>query len=145
MISQSAEYALRAVVWLAGHPGATLSTSEIARRTAVPLGYLSKVLQALSRAGLVASTPGRTGGFVLTREPHRISVLDVINAVAQLPRIECCPLGIESHGHDLCPLHKRLDDVAAYVEHVFAKTMIAELLKEGTPNLPLCGAFECGT
>ncbi|MEK7732321.1 MAG: Rrf2 family transcriptional regulator, partial [Planctomycetota bacterium] len=55
MISQSAEYALRAVLWLAGHPEATLSTAEIARRTMVPGGYLSKVLQALARAGLVVS------------------------------------------------------------------------------------------
>ena len=142
MMSQSAEYALRAVVWLAGHPAATLSTPEIARGTMVPPGYLSKILQALARAGLVASTPGRAGGFVLTRPATRISVLDVINAVGQLQRIERCPLGIEAHGRRLCPLHKRLDEVATYVERVFAKTTIGELLK-GTSSPPLCEVAEC--
>ncbi len=75
MISQSAEYALRAVVWLAGHPESTLSTPEIARPTMVPAGYLSKVLQALARNGLVVSTPGRAGGFVLNRPANRNSVI----------------------------------------------------------------------
>ena len=145
MISQSAEYALRAVMWLAGHPEATLSTPEIARRTMVPAGYLSKMLQALARAGLVASTPGRAGGFVLTRPPNRISVLDVINAVGRLPRIEHCPLGMEAHGQHLCPLHKRLDDVAAHAERVFAETTLADLVKERESGAVLCETVQCLT
>ena len=46
-ISQTAEYALRAVVWLAGHAEAAMGTPEIARSTRVPPGYLAKVLQLL--------------------------------------------------------------------------------------------------
>ena len=145
MISQSAEYALRAVVWLAEQPGATLSTQAIARRTMVPAGYLSKVLQALARAGLVASTPGRAGGFVLTRPPNRISVLDVINAVGRLQRIDRCPLGVEGHGSQLCPLHKRLDDVAAHAERVFAETTLADLVKERESGGVLCETVQCLT
>jgi Rrf2 family protein len=143
MISQSAEYALRAVVWLAGHAEETLSTPEIARRTMVPAGYLSKVLQALARAGLVASTPGRAGGFVLTRPSNRISVLDVINAVGRLPRIERCPLGIETHGCQLCPLHQRLDDVAAHAERVFGDTTMADVLKSNESGGALCETVPC--
>ena len=145
MISQSAEYALRAVVWLAGHPEATHSTSEIARRTMVPAGYLSKMLQALARAALVSSTPGRAGGFVLARPANRISVLDVINAIGQFPRIERCPLGMEAHGQHLCPLHKRLDDVAAHAERVFAETTMADLVKEGDSGGVLCETVQCLT
>ena len=145
MISQSAEYALRAAVWLAGHSEATLSTPEIARRTMVPAGYLSKILQALARAGLVASTPGRAGGFILTRPANRISVLDVINAVGQLPRIERCPLGKEAHEQHLCPLHKRLDQVAAYAERVFAETTLADLLRESECSEVLCETVQCLT
>ncbi len=143
MISQSSEYALRAVVWLAGHPEDTLSTPEIARRTKVPGGYLSKVLQALGRAGLVTSTPGRIGGFILSRPPSRISVLDVINAVGKLPRIERCPLGMETHRQHLCPLHKRLDDVAELAERRFAETMISDLVNEARDALPLCQTILC--
>jgi len=145
VISQSAEYALRAVVWLAAHPEETLSTPEIARRTMVPAGYLSKVLQALARAGLVTSTPGRAGGFVLTRPPDRISVLDVIGAVGPLLRIERCPLGVEAHGEHLCPLHERLDAVVAHAERIFSETTIAELVKESGAIGVLCESARCLT
>lgn len=52
MTSQTAEYALRAVVWLASQPERALNTRQISAATQVPAGYLSKVLQALARAGL---------------------------------------------------------------------------------------------
>jgi len=51
MISRTAEYALRAVIVLGSSPGSPLTTQQIAARTRVPSGYLSKVLQALGRAG----------------------------------------------------------------------------------------------
>lgn len=43
--------------------------------------YLAKQLQALSRAGLIHSTQGKSGGYALTRSPDRITVLDVVDAV----------------------------------------------------------------
>ena len=55
MISQTAEYALRAVVCLATTPGTPMTTQEIAKITKVPQGYLAKVLQALSRGEIVQS------------------------------------------------------------------------------------------
>lgn len=138
MISQTSEYALRAVVWLAREGDRPLPTAEIARATQVPAGYLSKVLQALSRGGLVQSRPGRHGGFVLSRSASTISVLDVLNAVDPIPRIERCPLGIATHGTNLCALHRRLDDAIALVGDAFAGTSIDELLTEAG-SVPLCG------
>jgi Rrf2 family transcriptional regulator, nitric oxide-sensitive transcriptional repressor len=138
MISQTAEYALRAVVWLAGHPDADLSTPNIARVTQAPPGYLSKVLQALSRAGLVESRPGRKGGFRLLRPPTELSVLDVVNAVDPVLRIRHCPLNLESHAAGLCPLHRRLDAALGQVEEAFAKTTIGELLADSADAPPLC-------
>lgn len=138
MISQTAEYALRAVVWLASKGDGSLGTLHIAEATRVPAGYLSKVLQALARAGLVVSQPGRSGGFTLVRRPEEISVLDVINAVDPIQRIKTCPLDLKSHGVQLCPLHRRLDDAMAKAEEAFATSTIAELLAEPTTSTPLC-------
>lgn len=139
-ISQSAEYALRAVVWLAAHPEQTLSTQAIAEGTRVPAGYLSKILQGLARAGLVQSCPGRIGGFTLTQPPADTSVLDVLNAVDPPQRLRTCPLGIESHGSKLCPLHRSLDQVAQWAEQAFRRTMIAQLLSDDAARPPLCEA-----
>jgi Rrf2 family protein len=140
MISQSTEYALRAVVCLAEEPDSRLSTARIAETTRVPPGYLSKVLQALARAGLVTSVPGRVGGFRLTRSPTSITVLDVVNAVDPVKRIESCPLGLRSHRTRLCPLHRRLDEAAEALERAFAATTIAEIVGEPGPIRALCEA-----
>ncbi len=138
LISQTAEYALRAIVWLARDPAMPLGTSRIARATHVPAGYLSRVLQALARAGLVESSPGRSGGFRLLRSRRKISVLDVVNAVDPVVRIVRCPLGRKSHRGRLCPLHRKLDDAAAMVQRAYAETTIAEILAEESPIAALC-------
>jgi Rrf2 family nitric oxide-sensitive transcriptional repressor len=144
VFSQTAEYALRAIVWLAAHREAAHTTRQIARGTKVPADYLSKVLQSLGRAGYVSSQRGLHGGFVLAVEPRELSILDVINVVDPLQRIRECPLGIEMHGANLCLLHQRLDRAIAEVERVFATSTVADVLRDRGPGAssPLC---ESGT
>ena len=133
MISQSTEYALRAIVLLARHQGDLLSTHRIAEETRVPSHYLSKVLQGLSRSGLVESRPGRSGGIVFPHDPRRVTVLQVVTAIDPLRRIRECPLGI--HGKDLCPLHRRLDEAMEVAESALARSTIAELVAGSSPAL----------
>lgn len=137
MISRTAEYALRAVVWLADEPDRAVGTKTISDAARIPPGYLSKVLQILSRAGIVSSTPGRGGGFRLVGRPDEISVLDVITAVDPIERIHTCPLHLPSHANRLCPLHARLDQAMGQMEDAFARSTIAELLAEETLSPPL--------
>jgi Rrf2 family protein len=138
MFSQTAEYALRAVVWLAANTGAPQTNVQIAKATRVPRGYLSKIMQTLVRRELVRSQRGLGGGFALTRDPRQLSVLDVLEAVDPLRRISSCPLGLPTHAHKLCPLHARLDAALAFVQEAFRKSTIADLLSDDTPSNPLC-------
>lgn len=138
MISQTAEYALRAIVYLAMNPGNAFTTQQISLTTKVPAAYLSKVLQSLVRAGLVQSQRGLGGGFILTKAPERINILEVLDAVDPIQRIRRCPLGLKAHGTTLCALHKKLDDATAIIEKTFADTTIAEILARPTASIPLC-------
>ena len=138
MISPTAEYALRAVVAIAQSGGDSVVTSTIAAITRVPPGYLPKVLQTLRKAGLVDSKRGLGGGFTLARPAEEVTGLEVVNAVDPIKRIDRCPLGIDSHGTNLCPLHKRLDEATELVEQSFASTRIAELLAAPGRSAPLC-------
>lgn len=138
MISQTAEYALRAIAHLASQPDTPQTTQQIAETTRVPLPYLSKVLQALVRAGLIHSQRGLHGGIKLLKPPETLSVYDVIQAVDPLQRITTCPLGLEAHGTHLCPLHRRLDDAFLQVEQAFRQSTIADLLREPTTSKSLC-------
>lgn len=135
MITQTAEYALRAIVYLADQDQPR-TTQEIAERTQVPAGYLSKVLQNLCKSKLVSSQRGLHGGFVLVDSPENISVLQVVNAVDPVRRIHECPLGL--HGKNLCPLHRKLDDAARLIEESFGETTILELNSVPRSRKPLC-------
>ncbi len=143
MISPTAEYALRAVVALARAGDTAMVTSKIAETTLVPPGYLSKVLQMLRRKGVVRSKRGLGGGFVLAKHPGELTVLDVVNAVDPIKRIEQCPLRIDTHGRQLCSLHRRLDAAAAMVQHSFAETTVAEILADRDHIAPLCEPADC--
>jgi Rrf2 family protein len=114
------------------------TTQQIAEQTQVPSGYLSKVLKALGRAGVVEAQRGLYGGFILARPLNELTILDVINAVDPLERIERCPLGIAAHGDRLCPLHRRLDQGIAEMEALFKGTTIGELLAEQETSQPMC-------
>lgn len=127
MISQTTEYALRAVVYLAQHSNESWTTQQIADATRVPAGYLSKVLQGLSRFGVVTSQRGRHGGFQLTKPPSEFTVLEVVNAVEPVQRLKKCPMGIASHTGTLCSLHGTLDEAIGMVEAKFASTTLEDL------------------
>jgi Rrf2 family nitric oxide-sensitive transcriptional repressor len=137
MISRTTEYALRAIVWLAAHGQNPRTTRQIAAATRVPGGYLSKVMQALVDAGIVNSQRGPGGGFVLARPAAALTVLEVVDAVDPIRRIESCPLGLRSHAEQLCALHRRLDEALAMIRAAFSSCTVADLLA-GEGASPLC-------
>jgi Rrf2 family transcriptional regulator, nitric oxide-sensitive transcriptional repressor len=144
MLSQTAEYALRAVVALGLNTDRHLTNRDIAELTKVPVCYLAKVLQALVRAGLVASHRGSSGGFGLVRSPEQVTLLDVVSAVDPVGRIITCPLKIDSHGNRLCGLHRRLDAGLSMIETLLACSTIAEVIDDPDAGVPLCES-DCAT
>jgi len=138
MFSQTVEYALRAVVYLASQAPEARTTGQIHRATKVEQTYLSKVLQGLAKKGIVTTRRGIGGGVALAKSPEKLTILDVVNAVEPIKRIKTCPLGLSGHGVRLCPLHKRMDAALASVEAAFRDTTLAEVLAEPSASVPLC-------
>jgi Rrf2 family transcriptional regulator, nitric oxide-sensitive transcriptional repressor len=137
MLPKTAEYALRAVVWLARDPDRPESADAIAAATQTPRRYLQRVLQDLVLHGLVRSQPGPHGGYSLAAESEKVTILDVVTAVAPLERIRECPLGIPAHA-ELCPLHRELDKAYAATEEAFSRVTIAELVELSGDKAPIC-------
>ena len=130
MISQTAEYALRAIVYLGNQAGEPSTTAQLANEIDAPPSYLAKVMKGLTRAGIVGSQRGLHGGFTLARDPSDVTILDVVNAVDAFHRIPHCPLGRPAHTSGLCPLHRRMDNVMAAAENTLQHTSIGEVLEE---------------
>jgi Rrf2 family protein len=143
MISQTVEYALRAVVALAIRHDAPCTSHQLAEATKVPGPYLLKVMQSLAKAGLVRAQRGLHGGYRLVDPPDQITLWDVVQAVEPFKRIETCPLGIEGH-LELCGLHRMLDNAMASAENAFRATTLASLVDATKPVRPLCEASPSG-
>jgi Rrf2 family protein len=136
MLSQTAEYALRAVLHIAEH-GADrpVSVGEISEALAVPRNYLSKTLHQLSRAGVVTSTFGPGGGFQLGARANALT-LDRIIAPFDTSGERHCLLG-QTRCRDSapCAAHGRWKDIAEQIHTFFATTTVADLLNGGADEL----------
>ena len=137
MFSQTAEYALRAMTCLAREPARSMTTADIARATKVPPGYLSKVLQQLTRSGMVTALRGLRGGYRLKGAPEDVTILQVVNAVDPLQRIRTCPLDLPEHGTKLCLLHRRMEEAIAQVERALGATTLRDVVSVPGAELPL--------
>ncbi len=138
MYSQTAEYALRAMSCLALHPTELVPTTTLSLQTRVPSNYLAKVLQLLAAENLIAGRRGVGGGYKLSRSPEHITLLQVINAVSPVHRIDSCPMGLPNHGPFLCPLHRKADQAAAAVIEIFEGVTLADLITDPLSSKPLC-------
>lgn len=139
-VSQTAEYALRAVIQLARRPEAAQTTQQLADATMVPQSYLPKVLQPLTRTGMVSAQRGSNGGYRLNSDPRALSVLEVVNCVDPVRRLKQCPVLPNAPEGKFCSLHRLLDDELAETERRYKTTTIYQLLHPASDVPPLCVA-----
>ena len=134
MLSQTSEYALRAVLHIAAH-ARPLRVAEIAAAVDVPQNYLSKTLHQLARAGVLVSARGPSGGFRLAADPSTLTLRQVISPFAD-PHTRRCLLGRGVCGEvPDCAVHERWVPVASRVRDFFATTTVADLLSSPLPTL----------
>jgi Rrf2 family protein len=90
-ISRKIDYALRALIYLAGPAEGRIATlQELADTLSLPREFLAKILKALTAGGLVRSTRGVRGGYQLARAPRTISFLEGIEAAGGPVQINVC-------------------------------------------------------
>ncbi|MBF0488445.1 MAG: Rrf2 family transcriptional regulator [Nitrospirae bacterium] len=81
VINRDTDYAVRCILLMSGNPEKTFVISEIAKEKLIPGSFLAKILQKLTRGGIVGSIRGAKGGFVLAKAPCDITLLDVVEAI----------------------------------------------------------------
>lgn len=129
MLSQTAEYALRAALYLAQQDArGPVPVGEMAEALGIPRNYLSKTLHVLARRGVLTSLRGKRGGFQLARPPERIPLLDVVAPFDRLEERQQCLLQRRdcSDGR-ACAAHSRWKAVAAQVADFFRITTVADI------------------
>lgn len=134
MLSQTAEYALRAVLYLADNADeGPVPVEAVAEALDIPRNYLSKTLHALARRGVLGSSRGPGGGFRLAIPADALSLYEVVEPFDDLRERRACLLGrSECSDRNPCPAHHRWKEVADQVATFFRETTVAELIR-GVP------------
>ncbi|MEW6129021.1 MAG: Rrf2 family transcriptional regulator [Acidobacteriota bacterium] len=107
IFSRSAEYAIRAMTFLASlPPGRLAGAREISEVEKIPTPFLSKILQNLVRHRLIRSFKGLYGGYELAKPPDSIALGAIIGAIDNIDRVSDCVLGMPHCSEEnACPLH----------------------------------------
>jgi Rrf2 family protein len=143
MFSNSSKYALKAVLYLAVHSSEDkkINIKNIAGPINVPLAYIAKILQDLSKKHLVSSTKGPKGGFYLSLENRQVKISDIIEAVDGEERIHSCLLSLsECDSSNPCSLHHLAFRQKQEILQNFSSTTLEDLSKhieQGKSVLPL--------
>lgn len=132
MLSQTAEYALRAVLTIAAEPeGRLVGANRLAADLGIPQNYLSKTLHQLAKVGVLESTRGKLGGFRLAKAADRISLLDIVGPFDDITGRRSCLMGRAScSDNSPCPAHSRWKAVAEKQAEFFRETTVGDLVRE---------------
>ena len=130
MLSSTSDYALRAILVLAqATDGRPLRADQIARATASPANYLAKTLNALAKAGLVHSTRGPFGGFVLAVPAAQLSLAQIIDCFDEpRPQTRCLLGNAPCDSRHPCSAHQRWTAIKDARRAALADTTVADLL-----------------
>lgn len=128
-LTRAADYGVRVMIHLAASPGdERVLLPALAAATETPESFLSKVLQALSRAGLIDSRRGQSGGFQISERGRDASMLDVIEAIEGPIHLNVCLVsGKSCHRKATCSAHPVWAQAQAAMLAVLAKSKIAEM------------------
>ncbi len=136
LISSASSYGIRAIVYIAtAEVGETdfVPTRRIAEELDVPSAFLSKVLQRLTRAGILVSLRGATGGVALGRSPSEITLLQIAESAGDDRPFGQCVLGLPTCSDESpCAMHGQWREKREGITALFADTTVAALVAENT-------------
>ncbi|HEY0299706.1 MAG TPA: Rrf2 family transcriptional regulator [Rhizomicrobium sp.] len=130
MLSQKARYALHALIVLAEHTGDTpMQIAEVAEDARVPRKFLEQILLDLKKRGIVKSTRGRSGGYLLGKAPKDITFADVIRIMDGPLALAPCVSVIAYHKCEDC-----VDEATCAIRKVLlaARDATAQVLESRT-------------
>lgn len=143
-LTRAADYGIRVMIYLAAADAESrISLLDLAAATNAPDSFLSKVLQALSRAGFISSRRGQSGGFRMSARGRDASMLDVIEAIdGRICLNTCLIAGKSCSRKHSCPAHPVWADAQRAMLQVLGAATITNLAAESQLALMEQQSFE---
>lgn len=130
LITRDTDYALRALVFLAKHKGVKVSVSDLVRELQIPRPFLRKIFQILNKEGILHSSKGSGGGFLLAKPLGEIFLVDLMRILQGEFRLnECFFKKAKCPNIKRCILRKKITNIEKYVISQLKDISLASLLK----------------
>lgn len=121
-IRRETDYAIRCVLYLCGAGDKPVAVGEISDAMGIKKTFTAKILQKLVKSGLITSRKGSGGGFTIAKDPQRITLLDVIEAVEGALALNICVIDKKNcERSSFCPVHP----VWFEIKSVLAESLIS--------------------
>jgi Rrf2 family protein len=130
-ITRQADYALRAMVYLARlEPAQRAATKQIAETQRIPPSFLAKIISQLSIAGLIHTSRGARGGVVLAKPAANISLLEVVEAIDGPIALNDCTVSPDNcENTEDCPLHDIWEETQAILVNKLRSTTFDKYMR----------------
>jgi Rrf2 family protein len=138
LFSRACEYGLNAMIYVAQNTdgSSTVRVGEVAEALGIPLPSLAKVVQKLTRRGLLVSRRGPGGGIALARSAGEVTLLEVVEAIEERTLDSECVLGNSACSERAfhCPLHDQWKPLRAKVVAMLGGRSIEQIAEAMTEN-----------
>ncbi len=132
MLSNTCKYAIRAMLYLeiCSNKEDKIGVKKIAEELDTPQPFLAKILQQLSRNGLLTSLKGPTGGFYLSEENKKNAIWDIIKCIDGEDKFMNCFMGLEiCDEENPCPVHFTVSSFRKRILKDFKDKSISEFVR----------------
>jgi Rrf2 family protein len=131
ILTSTTSYALRILIYMAQDKHLMVSASALHEILGIRRQYLRRLLTDLAKHGFIKSSRGRNGGFEFARDPGRIYIYEVIDAIEGFTSFEGCLLGVKDCKQSpRCAMHSIWADAKDMMIHTFRSTTLSALKKE---------------
>lgn len=138
MFSKTCEYAIRATVYIYNRyykEKTNISIDDISENIQSPRHFTAKILQTLSRQNIISSTKGPNGGFYLTPQQGKTSLLEVVRAMDGPKLLTGCLLGLEQcDEHYPCPMHEQYKPIKDSLLQILSSNTIENVAARLSEN-----------
>ena len=127
--NKTTEYAIRILAYMATNKdNSPQSATLLHQELELPYKYITKLMTAISKKGLVTTSRGRVGGFTLTKDSAEIKLIEIVSAVEHLDTGKTCVLGFPScSGEQPCNLHKYWLAPSSAIQNMLETTTLQDL------------------
>ena len=131
LLSKTAEYGIRAVLYIALNSSKYITTKEIAKELKIPQHFLAKVVQKLVKSKIIYSRRGKNGGLVLKKSPDKVKIIDIVLALEGDDLFKRCVLGLPNcSDKNPCPVHQNWSIIREQIKQMLSGRTLKELLND---------------